>query len=51
MVRVSDGAPYFDRGVAYQSDWKGLTEATVHSNGQVHCRLKDLTLHFHLLSG
>jgi hypothetical protein len=33
MVHVSGGAPYFDMGVAYQSDQKGLTETTVHSNG------------------
>jgi hypothetical protein len=51
MVHVSRGAPYFDRGVAYQSNRKDLTKTTVHSNGRVDSRLKDLTLHFHLLSG
>jgi hypothetical protein len=51
MVHVSGGAPYFDRDVAYQSNRKSLTKTTVHSNGRVNSRLKDLTLHFHLLSG
>jgi hypothetical protein len=51
MVQVSRGAPYFDRGVTYQSNQKGLTKTTVHSNGHVDSRLKDLTLYFHLLSG
>ena len=51
MVHVSGGVPYFDKGVAYQSNQKSLTKTTVHSNGRVDSRLKDLTLHFHLLSG
>jgi hypothetical protein len=51
MVHVSGGAKYFDRGVAYQSNRKGLTKITEHSNGRVDSILKDLTLHFHLLSG
>jgi len=51
MVHVSGCAPYFDRGVAYQSNRKGLTKTTVHSNGHIDSRLKDLTLHSHLLSG
>jgi hypothetical protein len=51
MLHVSGGVPYFDRGVAYQSNRKGLFKTTVHSNGRVDSRFKDLTLHFHLLSG
>ena len=51
MVHLSSCAPYFDRGVAYQSNRKGLTKTNVNSNGHVDSRLKDLTLHFHLLSG
>ncbi len=51
MVHVSGGEPYFDRGVAYQSNQKGLTKTTVHSNGRVDSRMQDLTLNFHLLSG
>ncbi len=41
MVHVSRGAPYFDRGVAYQSNWKGLTKTPVHSNRRADSRLKD----------
>ncbi len=51
MVHVSGGAPYFDRGVAYQSNQKDQTKTTVHSNRHVDSRLKDLRLQFHLLSG
>ena len=51
VVHVSSGTPYFDMSVAYQSNQKGLTKTTVPSDGHIDSRLKDLTLHFHLLSG